>query len=194
MKRALLALALLAAAGAQAESPAVAEGQVVRGRFTQERHLSGFANPVKSEGRFVLAPGRGLLWVTEQPFAVTTAITAEGLTQSVGDRQTAKFDAQRLPFLSRLYSMMDGALAGRWDALKADFSVQTEGGHVVLTPLRPDIGAAVGRISLTVSRFVDEVEIDRPNGDSDHLSFSGQTVSAGPLTAEESGALGQPHP
>lgn len=193
MKRALLALALLAAA-ARAEPEAVADGQVLRGRFTQERHLSGFAHPVISEGRFVLAPGRGLLWVTEQPFAVTTAITAEGLTQSVGGRQTAKFDAQRLPFLSQLYTMMGGALAGKWDAMTADFSVQNEGGHVVLTPLHADIGAALRRISLTVSRFVDEVEIDRPNGDFDHLSFSGQTLSTGPLTAEESGALGQPHP
>lgn len=194
MKRALLALALLAAAG-QAEAQTLADGQIIRGHFTQERHLQGFANAIKSDGHFVLAAGHGLLWVTEQPFAVTTAITAEGLTQSVGGKQTAKFDAQRLPVLSRIYAMMSGALAGNWDTLKADFSVQREGAHIVLTPLRAETtGAAVGKISLVVSHFVDEVEIERPNGDSDHIVFSSQTLSAGPLSAEESSALGQLHP
>jgi hypothetical protein len=191
----LALLALLAASVCRAETQTLADGQVIRGHFTQERHLQGFANPVKSEGHFVLAAGTGLLWVTEQPFAVTTAITANGLTQSVGGKQTAKFDAQRLPFLTRIYGMMSGALGGRWDALKADFSVRTDGPHIVLTPLRADTtGAAIAKISLVVTHFVDEVEIERPNGDSDHVVFTGQTLSSGPLSAEESGALGPSHP
>ena len=195
MRRALFALALLAAASARAEPQTVSDGQVIRGRFAQERHLQGFANPVRSDGHFVLAAGQGLLWATEHPCAVTTAITADGLTQSVGGRQTAKLDAQRLPFLSRLYNMMVGALAGRWEALDADFSVRREGGRVVLTPLRADLaGTAVKKISLSVSQFVDDVEIERPDGDSDHIVFTGQTLSAGPLSPEEESALGQVHP
>lgn len=195
MKRALFALALLTTAAARAEPQTLADGQVIRGHFAQERHLQGFANAIKSEGHFVLAAGRGLLWVTEQPFAVTTAITADGLTQSVGGKQTAKFDTQRLPVLARIYAMMSGALAGNWEALNADFSVQRDGGHFVLTPLRAETtGATISKISLVVSHFVDEVEIERPNGDSDHVVFTGQTLSAGPLSAEETSALGPPHP
>ncbi len=195
MKRLLLFLALLSATGASAEPQTLADGQIIRGKFVQIRQLQGFANPVKSEGHFVLAAGRGLLWVTETPFPVTTAITADGLTQSVAGRQTAAFTAQRLPFLSRLYAMMGGALAGRWETLNADFSVQRDNSHIVLTPLRADTtGMGVKKISLTVSRFVDAVEIEKPGGDSDHVIFTDQTLSDGPLSSEENAALSSSHP
>lgn len=190
MRRVLALLALLAALSAEAAPQTLADGQMIRGHFTQQRHLQGFANPVKSEGHFLLAPGKGLLWVAERPFAVTTAITADGLTQTVAGKQTTKFDAQRLPVLSRLYAAISGALAGRWEALNADFSVQRDGNRVVLTPLRADTtGMAVKKITLTLSRFVDAVELERPNGDSDQILFSDQILSAGPLTPEEAGAL-----
>src|SRR5215475_1777275 len=51
------------------------EGQILRGHFEQERHLEGFQAPVKSTGTFLLVPGRGLVWRTEAPFAVTTVIS-----------------------------------------------------------------------------------------------------------------------
>ena len=189
MKRLLLGLVLLAAV-ARADQQTLMEGQAIRGKFVQERHLQGFANPVKSEGHFLLAPGRGLLWAAEKPFPITTAITADGLTQAVGGKQTASFDAQRLPVLARLYEAIGGALSGKWDALNADFQVQREPGRIQLTPLRADMtGAAIKKISLKISRFVDEVEIERPNGDSDHILFTEQTLSDGPLSAEENAAL-----
>jgi len=85
-------------------------GQVLRGRFVQERHLQGFNAPLRSEGRFVLAAGKGLIWRAEKPFAVTTAISPAGLAQEVGGNETMRLPSSRLPFLSRLYDMLGGAL------------------------------------------------------------------------------------
>lgn len=185
---------MLLSFAARAEQQTLADGQVIRGKFVQERHLQGFANPVKSDGHFVLAAGRGLIWVADHPFPVTTIITADGLAQSVGGKQTARLDAQRMPFLTKLYTMMSGALAGDWTALESDFSVRHEGNRIVLAPLRPDTGMAIKSIGLTVSRFVDQADIEKPGGDVDHLVFSDQILSAGPLTPEESAAFGQLHP
>lgn len=193
MKRLLLLLALLASA-AQAEPQSLKDGQVIRGKFTQERHLQGFANPVKSDGHFVLAAGRGLIWVAEHPFPVTTLITADGLAQSVNGKQTARLDAQRIPFLAKLYTMMSSALAGNWASLEGDFSVRHEGSRITLIPLHADTGMAIKSIALTVTRFVDQADIEKPGGDVDHLAFTDQTLSSGPLTAEESAALDQLHP
>src|SRR5262245_58062566 len=47
----------------------LAPGQILRGRFEQQRFLQGFQAPLKSSGTFVLSPGLGLIWKTEQPFA-----------------------------------------------------------------------------------------------------------------------------
>ena len=111
---------LLLSVVAQAEPAALKAGDVLRGRFVQERHMQGFAKPIRSEGTFLVAPGRGLIWRAESPFAVTTVVTPSGLVQSVNGAETTRLAAARLPFLTRLYDMMGGALAGDWQALSVD--------------------------------------------------------------------------
>ncbi len=93
-------------------APFLTTGQVLRGRFVQERHMRGFNAPLRSEGHFVLAPGKGLIWRAEKPFSVTTIITAAGLVQEAGGTETLHLPSAKLPFLSRLYDLLGGG-AGR---------------------------------------------------------------------------------
>lgn len=183
----------LAALGATA-APRIAEGEVLRGRFIQERHLKGFAAPLRSEGQFLLAPGRGLIWKTEKPFAVTTVITEAGLVQEVNGSETLRMPAAKLPFLSRLYQMLGGALAGDWRALETDFTLARDGNEddwrLALTPKKADDMMMPFRaIAVSGTRFVNEVTLTKPDDDFDKLTFLDQALSSGPLTAEESAAL-----
>jgi hypothetical protein len=174
---------------------AVAADQVLRGRFGQERHLRGFDAPLRTEGRFVLAPGRGLIWQAETPFAVTTVITAAGLVQEVDGSETMRLPATRLPFLSRLYGMLSGALSGDWRGLEADFVVVRSGDaahwRAELTPRRADAVPFSG-IVVSGGRFVDQVRIDKPNGDWEGLVFLDQVLSDGPVGAGEASLLALP--
>ena len=186
----VVSLAFLSATAA----PRIADGEVLRGRFVQERHLKGFAAPLSSEGQFLLAPGRGLIWKTEKPFAVTTVITEAGLVQEVNGSQTLRMPAAKLPFLSRLYQMLGGALAGDWRALESDFTSEREGNdddwRLALTPKKADDMAMPFRaIAVSGTRFVNEVNLTKPDGDFDKLTFLDQALSSGPLTADETLAL-----
>lgn len=176
---------------AHAEMAMLKPGDVLRGRFIQERHLQGFSAPVRSEGRFVVVPGKGLIWQAETPFAVTTVVTPTGLVQSVGGTETARLSAARLPFLSRLYDMMAGALAGDWRALEASFAITRTGSTVHLAPMRADdaTGQQIAAIRAILGRFVDQVDIVRPNGDFDRLRFLDQGLGNGPLPAAEAALL-----
>ncbi len=173
-------------------------GQVLHGRFVQERHLQGFNAPLRSEGHFVLAAGRGLIWQAETPFVVTTAISPAGLAQDVGGSQTMRLPAARLPFLSRLYDMLGGALGGDWRALEQDFTVERSGDakawRVVLTPRKGPDPVTMPFQSITVrgGRFVDAVRITKPDGDYDDLAFLDQVLGNGPLTAQETQTLDAP--
>lgn len=183
----------VAALGADA-APGIAEGEVLRGRFTQERQLQGFAAPLRSEGRFLLAPGRGLIWKTEKPFSVVTVITEAGLVQEVNGNQTLRMTAAKLPFLSRLYHMLGGALAGDWHRLEGDFTVTQEGNdaawHLDLLPkTTDDVTMPFRSIGVTGGRFVDQVILTKPDGDLDKLTFVDQVLSAAPLSADEALAL-----
>lgn len=197
MKLVLAAAVLLftLTGGLHAEPALLKEGEVLRGHFVQDRHLTGFAKPIRSEGSFVLVPGSGLIWKSETPFPVITIITPSGLVQNVGGSETMRLSATSLPFLSRLYHMLGGAMAGETSALEADFTVRREtvagGERVTMTPRRTDdpMAQQIKAIVVTVSRFVDDVEIRRANEDFDHLTFSGQTLSPGPLEPAEAAAL-----
>lgn len=197
MRRFLLVLLCMLALPAHATGPTggLAAGQVLRGRFVQERHLQGFAAPLKSEGQFVLVPGKGLIWRAEMPFAVTTVISAAGLVQTVDGKETMRLPSARLPFLARLYDMLGGALAGDWRALETDFTVARSGDggawQVVLTPRTgPDALTTPFRaITAQGGHFVDHVRLEKPDGDSDDLSFLEQGLSSNPLSADETAAL-----
>jgi hypothetical protein len=189
----LLLVILVGSTSALAEGPTgkrLSEGQVLRGQFVQERHLQGFDNPLRSEGRFVLAPGHGLIWQTEKPFAVTTVITAAGLAQEVNGNRTLKLDAAKLPFLDQLYGMLSGALTGDWSKLDTGFAVTRKGSdqqwQVTLQPRKTgDPAMPFTAIDAAGGQFIDELTLTKPDGDFDKLGFHDQAISEQPLSAAE---------
>jgi hypothetical protein len=169
-------------------------GQILRGRFVQTRTLQGFSRPLISEGRFVLAPGRGLIWRAEKPFAVVTLISSAGIVQQMQGSETLRLPAARLPMIGQLYDMLGGAMGGDWRALERDFTVARSGDEqswqVVLTPRRAG-NAAMPFTAINASGgcLVEAVELLKPGGDADRLRFIDQTLTAGPLDADEIAAL-----
>jgi hypothetical protein len=197
MKRRLLLLSLVAApwVSAKAQFRGVAPGDVLRGHFTQERQIKGFEHPLMSAGDFVLAPGLGLIWRTQRPFAIVTVITPEGLTQEIDGTETTKLTAARMPFLGRLYDLLGAALAGDWQALSTQFQVTRQGdaGQWDLT-LVPHTGAdpmamPFRSITLHGGQYLDEVRIVSLDGDQDRLVFSDQAAGAGGLSGPEAALL-----
>jgi hypothetical protein len=202
MIRLLVAVSLLIAAPVAARADghglgqSLGRGDVLRGAFVQQRLLKGFDAPLRSEGHFVLAAGRGLIWRVEKPFAITTVITSAGLVQQAGGSETMRLASARLPFLSHLYDMLGGALSGDWRALEADFSAARSGGadhwQVRLTPRKTDdpIAMPFSAIAATGGRFVETVQMSKPDGDSDTLTFAEQVLNGAPLDSGEIAALG----
>jgi hypothetical protein len=171
-------------------------GEILRGRFVQERQLAGFAKPLRTEGTFVLVPGRGLIWRAITPFQNTTVITPTGILGQANGQETMRLPASRMPGLGHLYEALGGALSGNIAPLEQTFAVkhsETSGGwQLVLTPLHPDNPAMSQIKSLTVSghRFVETVEMNKDGGDVDRLSFLDQAVEASPPSPDETRLLG----
>jgi len=178
-----------------AMGPTLTAGQTLHGRFVQERHLKGLASTLKSEGNFILAPGQGLIWRVEQPIQTLTVITPAGIRQIIGGSEVQRVDAARVPFIAHFYDMLNGSLMGDWSAMRHDFAVKSTGDRqawrTVLTPLRPDdpIAGMLASIAIAGGKMVDSVDINRANGDSEHMAFLDQTISSFPLTAEDARLL-----
>jgi hypothetical protein len=183
------------ARSAEATPRMLAAGEMLRGRFTQERELAGFTKMLRSEGHFVLIGGRGLIWSAETPFKNTTVITARGILQVVNGQEAMRLPASRLPVISRFYDVLSGALSGDTRALEHDFTVERSADasrwQLRLSPARPNDPALgqVKTIAVSGSTLVDRVDISKVEGDADHLRFLDQIVSPLALTAEESALL-----
>lgn len=171
----------------------VTSNQMLRGHFSQERQMTGFAKPLKSEGSFALLPGRGLIWRNEKPFVNTTVISSGGIVQLAGTQETMRLNATRVPGLAQLYLVLSAALSGETAPLKKSFAVERNespsGWEVSLKPLNPALQAQIKMLVLKGDRYVESVEIDRASGDSDHITFSAHSVTKPELTAEESAVL-----
>ena len=195
MLGAALAAALVqGAAISQAQTLTLAGGEILRGRFTQQRFLQGFNAPLTSTGSFILAPGRGVLWRAETPFALITAMGPGGIVQRIVGGATTHYPASRLPAIVRLYEIFGAALSGDWQKLATIFDVRREGTDkawtVTLTPRRAgNDGLPLRHVVVRGSRYVDSVEVMRANGDWDRIEFSQQAPSRAPLDAEASELL-----
>jgi hypothetical protein len=170
------------------------KGQVLRGRFEQLRFLQGFQAPLKSSGTFVLAPEVGLIWKTEAPFALITVMSPAGLIQEVGGRETMRMPSARMPFMSKLYAMLGGALTGNWEGLSSAFNITRKtdgkGWRLTLEPISADDpGMPIRAINLHGSRFLEDVDVIKPNGDHDSLVFRNQKLDSTSPTPEESKLL-----
>jgi hypothetical protein len=176
---------------APAAPQTMSAGDVLRGHFVQARQLQGFAKPLKSEGSFVLAPGRGLIWHSEKPFDNTAIITAGGILQLANGREAMRLSASKLPGLAQLYNVLSAALSGNTEPLKQTFAVtqsaNDDGWKVELKPL--DSGkqamSQIKRLVLTGSRYVEGVEVERTGGDVDRITFSGHKITKADLTPGE---------
>ena len=175
--------------------PALAPGQTLHGRFVQARNLKGISSTLKSEGTFVLAPGRGLIWRIEDPIQTITIITPAGIRQIINGSEVQRIDAAKVPFIAHFYDMLNGALMGDWTAMRHDFAVQTKGDRAawrtLLTPVRPNdpIAGMLASIVITGGKMVDGVEISRTNGDSERIGFLDQAVSGVALSGDDARLL-----
>jgi Outer membrane lipoprotein carrier protein LolA-like len=170
------------------------EGQILRGRFEQERQLEGFQTPFKSTGTFLLVPGRGLVWRAEVPFAVTTVISPAGLMQEIRGRETMRMPATKLPFMAKLYAMLSGTMTGDWSALESTFNVvhtrEAKGWSLQLTPLKADDpNLPIHSIRARGGRLLEQIELVKPHGDRDRLVFLDQRIETAKPAAQEAALL-----
>lgn len=157
-------------------------GQTLTGRFDHQHPVEGFDKPLRTQGRFAVSPESKIIWTIEKPMMTTTTITSEGLTQSVGNFQLMKVNAQQVPFLATMQQKLLWAISGNWEKLEPDFIIERRGNQtaweVTITPKNPDeTRKAFRKIVARGGRFVEQANVELPNGTVDLVTFSDSKIS-----------------
>lgn len=149
-----------------------------KGSFTQKKNVQGFNAPIRSSGSFLLVPGKGLLWTTEQPFASEIRITRDKLEQTSQGMTTLSLDARQQPALRVMNQVMFRLLSGDVHALDADFmlsgAINKGQWQIHLQAKNPALGKVLQQITLRGGKYVNTIRILEANGDSTDITLSAQ--------------------
>jgi hypothetical protein len=96
----------------------------------------------------------------------------------------------RIPFMTKLYSMLSGALIGNWSDLESTFKIVRTGDakkwELRFKPIAAnDPAMPIEAIVVSGRRLVEDVVVKRSDGDYDHLRFSGQSLETAAPTSDE---------
>lgn len=193
----LLSLALAALPWARAADDLalirkrVAQVAVLRGDFEQEKRIDGFKNPLRSQGNFLLARDKGVVWSTVKPFPSEIVLTRDRILSRQRDGSARiEMDARQQPALRSVNLMMFALMSGDADALSSrfDISVQAQAGDAWRMTLRPKPGAlarSFESIVLEGDRFVRRVDMEEASGDRTRLTFLNLSETPARLSAQE---------
>jgi hypothetical protein len=195
---AFLLLLLLTCAAARADdvgpSEKIPAGGVLRGNFVEDHSFTNGQKPLHSEGTFVVAPGRGIMWVVMKPIPLTFVFTAQGMAQSIAGLPLVQTKAKHLPIVAQISGLIASAMEGDWDNLNRVFVVSrnptAKGWSANLKPIDAKNGLPFNDLTAEGSRFVDSAKALRPDGGLDTFAFSNQSVSATAPTEAEMAAFG----
>ena len=169
----------------------VAKVAVLRGEFSQDKQVQGFKNPLRSQGRFLLARDKGVVWSTLKPFPSEVVLTRDRILSRQRDGSTRiEMDAKQQPALRSVNAMMFALMSGDVKALSSRFDVKAQAAPgnrwvLMLTPQPGPMTKAFTSITLDGDRYVRGVVIAEANGDVTRLQFTALTETPAQLTADE---------
>jgi len=183
-------LACAADPAVDAITASVARPDVLRGEFTQEKQVGGFKNPLRSQGRFVVARQHGVIWTTLKPFPSEVVVTADRILSRQRDGSSrVELDARQQPALRSVNAVMFALMSGDVQALSGQFNVQAtheaQGWRLRLTPKSAMLAKAFQSLTLQGDRYVRQVEIVEANDDRTLIRFSALSDAPASLNADE---------
>lgn len=161
--------------------------ELLRGAFTQEKHVAGFRSPLHSTGRFVVVRGKGVLWDTVQPFPSTLTVRDDGM----------RVDGEPVPMrgtaAERVQSLLMGVLAGDLARLEEDFALTLRwtdaGWELKLVPRERALVDLLRDFRLRGDAYVESVEYVDEHGNRTRIEFDRQQESDAALPDAEAARL-----
>ncbi len=165
---------------------AQAQSDVVRGTFTQKKHLTELEQPLLSTGRFVVARGRGLIWQIEQPVSAELVITGEQMVQRSDGHEVARISNDEQPALGVVAAVLLAVFQADLDRLQQFFEIETQtrdGGAwtMKLRPTASGVREFIGGVRIEGAANIERIEIRQASGDRSVIEL--RTAPSNPETA-----------
>ncbi|MGO2158977.1 MAG: LolA family protein [Vibrio toranzoniae] len=164
----------------------LSENNIVRGEFTQTRNMEMFAQPLTSQGTFLLDKSSGLLWTQTSPFPVNLVLTDNKLSQRFADQPAKIITDKENPMAFYFSHIFLSVFHGDTQKLQEQFSLSFEAATIqspdektgnnswtlILTPKSAPMNAVFEAITLQGNSDIERIELKEIRGDSTVIEFS----------------------
>ncbi|MFS1417064.1 LolA family protein [Vibrio splendidus] len=164
----------------------LSENSIVRGEFTQTRNMEMFAQPLTSQGAFLLDKSNGLLWTQATPFPVSLVLTDNKLSQRFADQPakiiTDKENPMAFYFSHIFLSVFNGDTQKLQEQFALDFepatvtssdeNTENKSWTLTLKPKNAPMNAVFEAITLQGQNDIERIELREVRGDSTVIEFS----------------------
>ena len=150
------------------------------GRFVQERELAGFPKPMRTEGVYFLNQKKGIVWVTQKPFAHTLMFSDKGI-RTKSEYSDSSLSASDIPYLKTVNKLMLAILGADTKRLSEDFEVKLSGTAVnwtmtLVTRGDSPMSAAFSAMTVTGSDMPKTIEMKTRQNETTRLTLSDQKL------------------
>lgn len=162
----------------QALSKSLASAQLTTGHFVQERELTGFPKPMRTEGVYFLDLKKGIVWETLKPFANTLIFSEKGIKR-INKHGAQVISAQDIPYLKTVNALMLSLFSAQTEGLNKDFDILLEGSSarwsMTLVPKKTSALATVfNSLEITGAASPQSIKMVNRQNETTRLQLSGQ--------------------
>lgn len=162
----------------QTLSKSLGSAQLTTGHFVQERELTGFPKPMRTEGVYFLDLKKGIVWETLKPFANTMIFSEKGI-KSVNKHGTQVISAQDIPYLKTVNALMLALFSAQTERLDKDFDIHLKGSSahwtMTLVPKKTSALATVFKtMEITGAASPESIKMVNRQNETTRLQLSGQ--------------------
>lgn len=136
---------------------------VIRGDFKQTKTIPQLKKEFVSNGKFVIANEKGILWNTEKPFASKLSISNTKMVQQNTNGTKSEIKASDNVIFAQISATIQAVFSGNTDKLQKEFKIffvkNGKDWKIGLIPLEKNVQKAIASIELTGSTWLNTVKL-----------------------------------
>lgn len=163
---------------------------VVRADFAQTRTIKDLPQPLRSQGKMLIARDQGLLWDQTAPFPMALMLDDARMVQIINGQPpqiiTAQNNPQMFQFNHLLRALFQADRAVLEQNFRIDFHDIGEGRwKLKLTPVTTPLDKIFASIDLAGQQYLDQIQLNDKQGDLTEITFSHHRLTPATLTDDE---------
>lgn len=166
------------------------EQPVVRAQFSQTRTIKDLPQPLRSQGRMLIARDSGLLWDQTSPFPMMLMLDDSRMVQIVNGQPpqvvTADNNPQMFQFNHLLRALFQADRRVLEENFRLDFQDKGEGRWSLrLTPVTTPLDKIFASIELSGQTYLEAIGLNDKQGDRTDIALSQHQLTPATLTDDE---------